>query len=175
MVGVLDFLAEALNGKRWVHPPHLTIQGPFSDRPTGGQIEGISAKLKNDTFLIANPGLFRTRKGVALYLRVQSDNLHRVWNKPDFPIEKFGFNPHITLYDGPDVEKTQRAFDFLKSGRHRIELICREFSVAPYTSKQLEMFPANGVEGDDNALERLIGAGKVTSSFRASFLSAVKD
>ena len=175
IVGVLDFLVEVMNGKRWKAPPHLTIQGPLESRPTSEHIDGIKERLASDEILIANPGIFTTKSGVALYLSVNSQNLKKVWNKPEYPIAKYGFNPHLTIYEGPDIKKAQRAYDFLKSGFYRIELICRKYSVVPYASKQLELFPVHEVQGDENAITRLIGLGKVSSSFRAAFMQAVNS
>ncbi|MCF7220762.1 2'-5' RNA ligase family protein [Marilutibacter chinensis] len=173
VVGVLDFLAEALNGRRWRTPPHLTIQGPFSEKPTAGDIQSIKDRLNDDALLIANPGIFKTRLGSAVYLRVESPNLKKVWNKPDFPIEKYGFNPHLTLYDGPNIKRVISAHNFLK--KNRIELICRNYSVIPYVSKQMDLFPAKGADGDTNAVQKLITLGKVSSSFRAAFMQAISS
>ena len=173
VVGVLNFLAEALNGRRWRQPPHLTIQGPLPNRPGADALRAIEEKLKDDQLLIANPGLFETKRGVALYLRVQSENLIRVWNKPDFPVEKYGFEPHLTLYEGPDRERALSAHAFLRSGRHRIEMICRDFKVVPYASKQAELFPMLGSVGALDAVQGLISRGKVGSSFRAAFFAAI--
>jgi hypothetical protein len=175
VVGILDFLAEALSGKVGRGAPHLTVQGPFGIRPTSAQIASIKRRLASDEFLIANPGIFETPAGVALYLSVRSDNLRKVWRKPDFPVEKYGFNPHLTLYEGGDVDRAKRAFNFLRAGRHRIELICRDFDVVPYAAKQKELFPMEGAEADEHAVTRLIARGKVSSSFRAAFLRAVNS
>ncbi|WP_141400863.1 2'-5' RNA ligase family protein [Pseudoxanthomonas wuyuanensis] len=173
VVGVLDFLVEALNGRRWQQPPHLTIQGPLPERPTATAIEHIDKTLGGTQLLIANPGIFETMSGAAVYLRVENESLRRVWNKPDYPIEKYGFNPHITLYDGPDVEMAQRAHRFLRSGKHRVELLCDQYSVVPYVSKQIELFPRDDVVGDEKAIQRMIASGKVGSAFRASFMAEI--
>lgn len=175
VVGVLDFLCETLNGRRWRQLPHLTIQGPLHERPSAAHLRAIEIALEGEPMLIANPGMFPTPKGAAIFLRVESPGLRRVWNKPDFPIDKFGFNPHLTLYDGPDIAKAERAFRFLSSGKHRVELMCRDYSIVPYTAKQLEMFPRDEVAGDVGAIQRLIASGKVSSSFRASFMAAIND
>lgn len=174
VVGVVDFLAGALNGKIWRQPPHLTIQGPYKDKPSALDLRQIENRLAGDELLIANPGIFETPRGAAVFLRVSSPNLRSVWNKPDFPIATHGFNPHLTLYEGPDRKRARCAYEFLRSGRHRIELICRDFAVVPYTSKQMELFPMEGAKGDEEAVQRLIWLGKVSSSFRAAFLMAIK-
>jgi hypothetical protein len=173
VVGVIDFLMAAMNGGRVKTKPHITIQGPFLDRITASKIMDIKNKLKGDQFLIGNPIIFETKSGVALCLKVQSKNLQSVWDKPDYPVEKYGFNPHITIYEGPRIEYAQAALDFLKSKSHRIELISSDFSILPYVSKQMEIFPHQLVAGDENAIEKMIAVGKVSSSFRAAFLRAI--
>ncbi|WP_162454937.1 2'-5' RNA ligase family protein [Pseudoxanthomonas kalamensis] len=175
VVGVLDFLVEALNGRRWQQPPHLTIQGPLPERPTAACIEQIAKTLAGTQLLIANPGIFHTKNGSALYLQVTNEILRRVWNKPDYPIEKYGFNPHITLYDGPDINKVKKAHDFFRTNKHKIELLCDRYSVVPYTAKQIELFPRDDVVGDENAIQRLIASGKVGSAFRSSFMAAINN
>lgn len=170
VVGVLDFLHSAMMGAPLRLRPHITIQGPFGGKVGAEKIRKIASVLKEDVFLIGNPGVFWGEVST-LFFRVQSENLARVWLKPDFPTNKYGFNPHVTVYEGSDTELVKRAYDFLK--KNRVELICREFSVVQYVPKQMDMFPNEGADGDDDALSKFIAKGSIPSSFRAKFLAAV--
>lgn len=170
VVGVIQYLSSILGGKIQGNP-HLTIQGPFDEKVQLQKIESIKDKLKDDLFFIGNPGIFSTRNGVALYLKIQSPNLLSVWDKPDFPVAKYGFNPHITIYEGPDRARAERALAFLK--KNHVELLSRDFEVVQYVSKQEDMFPVTGAIGDENAISKLMSKGKLSSSFRANFISAV--
>lgn len=172
VVGVVDFLMSAMSGDKRRSAPHLTIQGPFDEKISIEKISSIKRRLSNDVLFIGNPGLFETANGVALYLGISSDNLRRVWFKPDYPIDKFGFNPHLTIYEGVDRVKAKKALDFLK--RNRVELLCRDFDIVPYVPKQSDMFPMNGSEADDAAISKMMAKGRLSSSFRAAFLAAIK-
>lgn len=171
VVGTINFLASVMSGRYANLSPHLTIQGPFLEKVSGESIRGIKKRLEGDTFFIGNPGIFETRQGAVLFLKATSEHLPSVWNKPDYPVRSFGFNPHITIYEGLDISRARRARDFL--GKNRIELLCRDFDVVQYVPKQQDMFPVEGVAGDENAISALIGAGKLSSGFRASFMAAV--
>lgn len=169
-VGAIHFLSSAFGGSR-VDLPHLTIQGPYEEKVDLSKIVSIKKKISNDIFFVGNPGKFKTAKGCALFFRVSSDNLRRVWDKPDFPIDKFGFNPHITIYEGPDEARVDAALAFLK--RYRLELLCREFDVVQYVPRQSDMFPNLGVGPDEHAISKLSSQGRISSSFRAGFLAAL--
>lgn len=173
VVGALQFLASVLDPKRVLEKPHLTIQGPFEEKVDLERIESVRKYLRNDVFFIGNPGIFDTPGGVALYLSVYSENLRRVWNKPDYPIDKFGFNPHITIYEGNDINRAKAALGFL--GKNRLELLCHDFEVAQYVQKQIDMFPVDGVDGDVDAIGKLMTRGNLGPSFRARFMAAVNS
>lgn len=171
VVGVIGFLSSVLDRARRNSPPHLTIQGPFEEKATLEDIASIKRRLMGDVFFIGNPGLFVTQRGAALFLRAESENLSKVWNKPDFPTSVYGFNPHVTIYDGPDLARAERAYEHLK--RNRVELLCRDFDVVQYVPKQLDLFAAKATGGDENAISILMARGKLNSSFRASYMAAV--
>jgi hypothetical protein len=173
VVGALQFLGSVMDSGNLSIKPHLTIQGPFEEKVDLDRIRVVKKNLEDDIFFIGNPGLFETPNGVALYLSVSSKNLRKVWNKPDYPIEKYGFNPHITIYDGPDLRKVKAAFDFLV--KNRIELLCRDFEIAQYVPKQFDMFPVEGAKGDVDAIGKLMTRGSLGSSFRARFMAAVNS
>jgi hypothetical protein len=166
----MHFLMSSLN-VRVSEMPHLTIQGPFDEKVPLKKITILKRRMKNDVLFIGNPGLFETDRGVALFLRIASDNLARVWFKPDYPIEKYGFNPHITIYEGKDITKASKALEFLK--KNRVELLCREFDIVQYVPKQFDMFPMDGAPVDESAISKMMARGKLSSSFRASFLAAI--
>lgn len=172
VLGIIQFLRMAL-GSRINDQPHITIQGPFSDRITAERVAVVKRALCRDEILLANPKCFESGSKIVLYMSATSAHMANVWNKPDYPIEKFGFNPHVTIYEGLDKRKVHTAIRFL--AREPIELICREFDVVPYVSKQMEMFAATETPSDEFAFQRLLSRGKVGSTFRARFLAALNS
>jgi 2'-5' RNA ligase len=61
---------------------------------------------------LSGVGRFELADCHVVYLSVQGEALRKVWWKPDFPINQFGFNPHITVFKG-DKESADRVFDAL--------------------------------------------------------------
>lgn len=172
VVGVVNYLRRAMGAKVDDRLPHVTIQGPFSEPISSERICSIQKILAADVFLIANVDFFDTPKGVALFFRVNSQNLARVWNKPDYPKDRFGIQPHLTMYEGPDRDRVMRAAKFLK--REPLEVVTTVVDVVPYVSKQFELFPEAGVPPDEMVIQRLIALGKIGSSFDSRFRSALR-
>ena len=118
---------------------HVTVRGPYSGRISGKIIAKYEDIIRHDPIRIRGIDIFQNQTGNVVYIRVHSDSLKKIWWKPDFPVKKFGFNPHITLHETPDIEFARTISDFLK--KENIELICHEFRLIPFVSKQGEFFP----------------------------------
>ena len=117
---------------------HITVRGPYSGRIPKKSIAKFEDIIRHDPILIRGIDVFQNQAENVVYIRAHSDSLKKIWWKPDFPVKKFGFNPHITLHKTPDVEFAKIISDFLK--KENIELICREFRLIPFTSKQGDFF-----------------------------------
>lgn len=99
---LLTAIKSIANGKV-SKPAHVTIQGPLSEPPQPNSLEEIGSKISNVTLKVTGTGLFENPGKTALFLKLTSDGLECVWNKPHYPVEQFGLNPHITLYEGSDL------------------------------------------------------------------------
>ena len=143
------------------HTIHVTLRGPYRKPATKKAIIKTQDELANDDLLIANTGIFSNSDETVVYYCVSSENLHRVWYKPDFPVKAFGFNPHISVYRGSD----QRFAELLKKflDQYRLELLCTKFRVTPYVSKQAELFPE--VRTNRNQFVELIESGRLHPMF----------
>lgn len=130
-------IAQAIYGQRPAQPTHLTIRGPYAGRVPNGVVRHCRSILEQDVLRIADVGRFNNENEEVVFLRVDSPNLRRVWWKPDYPIGKFGFNPHISLYRGKDVALAEALELFF---RHEgIELFCAEFRLVSAVTRQQEM------------------------------------
>ena len=118
---------------------HVTVRGPYSGRIPGKSIAKYEDIIRHDPILIGGVDIFQNQTGNVVYIRVHSDSLKKIWWKPDFPVKKFGFNPHITLHETPDIGFARTISNFLE--KENIELICHEFRLIPFVSKQGEFFP----------------------------------
>jgi hypothetical protein len=70
-----------------------------------------------------------------------------VWWKPDYPIERFGFEPHISVYRGGDAAFADAIAEFLE--RQRITLNCAEYRLVWHDTRQPNLFaPSDVAVGD---------------------------
>lgn len=123
---------------------HLTVRGPYYKEILEKNIQRWESKIESDTLFLGSIDQFNNKKEFVVYIRVESDNLRKIWRKPDYPVEKYGFNPHITLYRGRNDNYARAIADLLKE--RRLEFICSEFHLTTYVSKQMDMI--------DNFLEK---------------------
>jgi 2'-5' RNA ligase len=102
-------------GKRPKAVPHVTLRGPYSKQVPAEQLDRYARILSSDPLVLNGIGSFSRPHHITVFVRVQHSKLQQVWWKPDFPPKKFGFNPHVTLYEGDDIARGQRLLDFLTS------------------------------------------------------------
>ena len=127
---------------------HITVRGPYYKRISKKDITKYERIICDDPILIHGVDIFRNRTENIVYIRVHSNSLKKIWWKPDFPINEFGFNPHISLHRTPDVEFAKTILDFLK--KENMKLICHEFRLIPFASKQGDFFPFDSISHDRN-------------------------
>lgn len=145
----LEFLDPAINGlllglrreftSETLHSGiHVTVRGPYKSAIRESVIRRFQNLLEAEPILIHGIGMFSNPGEYVVYIRVSSNRLRSIWWKPDYPKSKFGFNPHISLYRGSDKILAEKIREFLDS--EGLALICTEFRLTPYTSKQTELF-----------------------------------
>lgn len=120
---------------------HVTIRGPYRKKITPDTITKLGQVLDSDPILIQGIGMFENTDEYVVYIKASADRLTEVCWKPDFPKRTYGCIPHITLYRGDDKELAEKVLDFLN--KEPIKLICRNFKLTSYTSKQPELFTLN--------------------------------
>ena len=130
----LSELRDKLGSSKTESGIHITVRGPYSGKVSGKSIAKFEDVIRHDPIHIQGVDVFQNQKESVVYIRAHSDSLRKIWWKPDFPVKKFGFNPHITLHKTTDIEFATMISDFLK--REKIELICHEFRLISFTSKQ---------------------------------------
>ena len=115
---------------------HITVRGPYEDVPNKEMLEPLLEKLKGFGLIIGGAGIFKTKKGYVVYLKVSSPIFEDIWWKPDFNDE--GINPHITIYETTNLNNANLVEKFIK--KERIEISTFSFTLTTYTSKQTELF-----------------------------------
>lgn len=132
-------ISEAISSKYLDSAPHLTLRGPYSKSVPARTVEKYSGIISRDVLKIKGAGLFSNPHEDVVYLRVNSPNLRKCWWKPDYPMYKYGFNPHFSIYRGSDrllADKLYRFFD-----HEKLEILCAEFRLVTHVSRQMKFLP----------------------------------
>jgi hypothetical protein len=137
--------------------PHVTIRGPYSRPLSGAQILRYGKTLASHPVVLEGIGKFQSGDRTTVFMKVQHPKLLQVWWKPDYPIKEFGFNPHVTMYEGTDDVRAQRLEIFLR--REGIKLLTADFGVTPYVSDNKDLFPA--VENHERLFLKLVNRSLV--------------
>jgi hypothetical protein len=128
-------IREVLAGEKKVRTPiHITVRGPYEGDVPRSALASARDALQHDVLRIAGVGRFSNQEDQVVFFRVDSPNLRSVWWKPSFPIEQFGFAPHISVYRGNDAEFADRVQMFLED--EHVELFCAEHRLVWYESGQ---------------------------------------
>jgi 2'-5' RNA ligase len=143
--------------------PHITVRGPYSRPVSRKEILRYGRILSSRPVVLEGIGAFQSGDRITVYMKVQHPNLRQIWWKPDYPIKEFGFNPHLTLYEGKDADRANRLQIFLR--REGIKLLTSEFSVSPYVSDHKDLFPQT--EGKERLFLSLINRGLVRADVLA--------
>jgi len=117
---------------------HITVRGPHYHLVTEKDINRYAMLLEQEPILIQSAGMFIDDIESVVYIKVSHNNLRKIWDKPDYPIKDYGFNPHITIYRGTDKGLAQKIYHFLK--KEQIALLCHKFQLTTFVSKQMNLF-----------------------------------
>ena len=98
------------------HRAHITVRGPYKSRPS--QLGGFNHLIEGSEIKIHGSGNFFDSGQNTVYLRCGSPKLEDVWYKPDY-----GFNPHITLYDGSSHEFARRLWEIVSSRTYETSFV----------------------------------------------------
>lgn len=135
---LVGWLREAAMGAPSHHNVHITIRGPYDREILRAQLERYQTALSADPIVLEGVGSFQVGPRYVVYLKVQHPKLRKVWWKPDFPIKNYGFNPHITIFEGDDELRARAVLEFLR--KEKLSLLTWNFEVAARTSDHRELF-----------------------------------
>jgi hypothetical protein len=140
IIALISGLREIATGSRPLSNVHITVRGPYSREISARQVEKYRRAMRADPILFQGVGNFQAKDRQLVYLAVHHPGLRRIWWKPDFPVRTFGFNPHVTIYEGTDADRASRLTAFLR--KENLKLVTWDFSVTPYVSDHRDLFQA---------------------------------
>ncbi len=117
---------------------HITVRGPYNKSVKEELLDKFQMKLGDEPILINGVDLFENSEYV-VYIKITHSNLGKIWWKPNYPIEQYGFNPHITIYKGRDKLLARKICSFMKE--EGLALLCHNFRLSTNVSKQYKLFP----------------------------------
>jgi hypothetical protein len=132
-------------------PIHVTLRGPYAERPEADQIRELSDRLRGHGVRIFGSGAFATSSGFAVYLRAESTVFRELWWKPDYP-SHLGLQPHVTLFEAAKREQADAVLRFLQNAR--IFIYTHDVELSVTKSKQEELFGPPFVARADRKLIR---------------------
>lgn len=150
----LNNLRSALMGRPVLKPAHVTIRGPYDTYPEPDTLSALRENLQGYGVFIGGAGTFKTGSGYVVYLRVSSPVFSEIWWKPDFSIEKYGINPHITVFETESKNTATAVERFLRA--ERIDISTFNIALTIYASKQMELF------GSDHDMDPVLEKRRAT-------------
>jgi 2'-5' RNA ligase len=94
------------------HSAHITVQGPFLRRRPESKVREFDAIISGKEVSVEGVDSFFFPGQSTVFLRGVGEELRDVWRKPHY-----GYNPHITLYDGADREMAEQILSAVKSAQ----------------------------------------------------------
>lgn len=142
---------QIVSGRRSDRPVHVTLRGPYEGKPSAKALAEAKETLRLDVLRISGVGRFSNVKEEVVYFKVDSPNLRHVWWKPSYPVERYGFEPHISVYLGPDTLYADNVAKFLQ--KKKLTLHCAEYRLIWHRSQQRNLFtPSSPTVGEMEAM-----------------------
>ena len=137
VVELLSELRDIFSEKKKASPLHVTVRGPYKNIPDEKFLEQLWSTIEGEGILLSGIRSFEFNDKKYVYIQSLSKVIRKIWKKMDYPIYKYGFNPHITLYEGP-IQKANKIESFLKE--ERLEFYCHDLSLRLYVIGQPDLF-----------------------------------
>ena len=131
---VLNLLRRSLNGKRVNDEAHVTVRGPYTQRPDPELLKQWGEILHGEAIFIADVGRFETPKGYAVFLHAKSRVFDNIWWKPDFSGGVTRKTPHVTIFETAEKKSALAVNSFLEA--EAIQIVTHGCKLTVYTSKQ---------------------------------------
>jgi 2'-5' RNA ligase len=94
---------------------HITIRGPLKRLYSLKELERWNTVINGAFISITGVGSFFNHNQNTVFLKCESAALREIWKKSEY-----GYNPHITLYDGKSKEYANSLLKILNKYRYNI-------------------------------------------------------
>jgi hypothetical protein len=87
-------------------PAHITVRGPYQRKLS---LDHLSERISGKSILVYKVGNFFQSGQNTVFFACLSPDLPSIWKKNDF-----GFNPHITIYDGDSASFARKLYSVMQ-------------------------------------------------------------
>jgi 2'-5' RNA ligase len=135
IASLLKYLQKVLSDYPINSQPHITIRGPYANkRIRKNTIDKINSSLNNiGNIILSEVDYFKIDDNLFnVYFSVLNDKLKEITRKRDYPIHKFGFNPHITLCKTNDKNKADKIKDIFNKNKIELNISSDKFELREF-------------------------------------------
>ena len=111
----LDFLRilASPDAKRY---SHVTVRGPYEVSLDRNELKALNTHIVSNSIYLDGTGNFFGEGQNTVFFSCSGPYLRKIWHKPEFR----DFNPHVTVYDGEDVEFARSLFEVISSYSYKV-------------------------------------------------------
>ena len=122
---------------------HITVRGPYKKRLSKKFIEECNKKIVNTKIYVDGLGNFFDSMQNTVYIDCESNDIESIWMK-----NGFGYNPHITLYDGNDNDFAYQLYNQLPKSGIEFYFTASELEVMYSSSNSRNIFLTSRIDFD---------------------------
>jgi hypothetical protein len=149
-------IATILNFIKYICSPnskteiHLSVRGPYKVKLSATKIEELNNIVKGALIRVNELSNFFLYNQNTVYLRCISNIVKKVWNKTGY-----GYNPHLTLYDGKDAQFAFELYETLKD--IEIDIQFSASNLILYDTEKLDASTLLAIGIDNEIIYKIIG------------------
>ncbi len=129
---------------------HLTVRGPYKTKIKRQRLDVLNELVHNSRIIVYGVDKFFEPNQNTVFLQCASPELPLVWKKRDY-----GYNPHITLYDGDSRTFAENLLRILCSFRFNFSFTADKLSPLVMKKGQLNFF--SPIETNASVISSIIG------------------
>lgn len=126
---------------------HLTVRGPYKKRVP---LRSLRWQIDGERIFVDDVGNFFQEGQNTVFFSCFSSHLQAIWKKTDF-----GFNPHITIYDGVSTSFAKKLYSIMKRYRYHFDFTAGRLE--PYVSMRKQNGFHLQLNYDQNLISRVLG------------------
>ena len=125
---------------------HLSIRGPYKSKLKPNKIAEYNELVKNSRVTITEVGNFFQENQNTVFLKCESETIEKIWKKTTYKKTIYGYNPHLTLYDGKDKDFAYMLYETLHQRSIDISFLASELIFYDTSKNNLSLMLSYGID-----------------------------